>query len=30
LAFSIFAAFCLYFAVTSIGQVRSEFLYFNF
>jgi alginate O-acetyltransferase complex protein AlgI len=30
LAFPVVAAFCLYFAVTSIGQVKSEFLYFNF
>ncbi len=30
LTFPLVAAFCLYFAVTSIGHVRSEFLYFNF
>jgi alginate O-acetyltransferase complex protein AlgI len=30
LAFPLVTAFCIYFAVTSIGHVRSEFLYFNF
>lgn len=30
LAFPLVAALCLYLAITSIGQIKSEFLYFNF